>query len=90
MAESPSDSSKTDPELGMSRLKLEASVAREELAQTLDALEDKLNVAAKAKHAWHSVKQQYREDPGPVLATAGVSAVALVSAVAFLVRLRRG
>lgn len=85
-----SDSSKTDPELGMNRLKLEASVAREELAQTLDAIEDKLNVPAKAKRAWRSVKRQYGEDPGPVLATAGVSAAALVGAVAFLVKLRRG
>ncbi|WP_227496966.1 DUF3618 domain-containing protein [Planctomonas psychrotolerans] len=84
------DTGKPDAELGMSRLKLEASVAREELAQTLDAIEDKLNVPAKAKQVWRGVKHQYREDPGPVLATAGVTAAALVSAVAFLVRIRRG
>jgi predicted nucleic acid-binding protein len=87
-----SDSSKDEGKSGLSmnELKLEVAVARDELAETLDALERKLNVPAKAKHTWRSIKRQYREDPGPILATAGLTAATIVTSIVLIFRRGRG
>lgn len=88
MTSSPADGS--PKEKGVNELKLEIAVARDELAETLDAIEDKINIPAKAKRTWRSVKRQYDEEPAPVIATAAISVAVVASAVIMIVRGRRG
>lgn len=85
-----SDSSEARTAMGMNQLKLEVEVARDELAATLDALEDRLNVSAKLKRTWLAVKKQYRYDPVPVIVTAALSVVAVAGVVSYIAKGRHG
>jgi hypothetical protein len=72
---------------------LEADIARqrEQLADTVDALQARLDVKARAKTRVHELKDQATTDTGrprPELAAAAVGVLALVATVLYLRRRR--
>jgi len=63
--------------------------ARVELAATLDAIEDKLNLPKRARLATRRAKASYEQNPLPWIAGAVGAAAVLAGAIALYVRSRR-
>jgi hypothetical protein len=59
------------------------AVTRAELESTLNAIEDKLNVPKKIRHAARRARKSYDRNPLPWIAGAAVAAVAAASAIAW-------
>jgi len=72
----------------VSEVHLETQIitAREELAQTLDAIEQKLNVPKRIDHARKRAVTSFQRNPAPWLAGAGAAALALGGLVLAAVR----
>jgi hypothetical protein len=72
----------------VSEVPLETQIitARDELAQTLDAIEQKLNVPKRLGHARARAKRSFQKNPAPWLAGAGAAALAIGGLVFAAVR----
>lgn len=60
-----------------------AADARERLAETLDAIEDKVNVPRKIGEMTKKAQDSYDENPVPFLAAAGAAVVAVGGLIAW-------
>lgn len=69
-------------------LQADAAKRRAELASTLDAIEDKLNVPKQARIAFDDARRSFRRDPLPWIAGAVAVAATTVGAVVWAIRSR--
>lgn len=62
-----------------------AAAAREELAETLDAIEDKFNVPKQSKIFAEKVARSYEENPVPWIIGATAAAVVVAGLIAWAI-----
>lgn len=62
-----------------------AAAAREELAETLDAIEDKFNVPKQSKILAEKVTRSYEENPVPWIIGATAAAVVVAGLIAWAI-----
>lgn len=62
-----------------------AAAAREELAETLDAIEDKFNVPKQSKILAEKVARSYEENPVPWIIGATAAAVVVAGLIAWAI-----
>jgi len=67
-------------------LETQIITARDELAQTLDAIEQRLNVPKRIDHARKRAVKSFQKNPAPWLAGAGAAALAIGGLVFAAVR----
>ncbi len=72
----------------LDELQADAAKRRADLAATLDAIEDKLNLPKQARIAFDDARRSFRRDPLPWVAGAVAVAAAAVGAAVWAIRSR--
>jgi hypothetical protein len=85
----PTESAGLRPDASIPEIELDLARTREEFAETLDAIEDKLSVPAHARRLKASVKRRWADDKKPVVAAAATGAVGVAALVAGIVKAAR-
>jgi hypothetical protein len=69
----------------MSDIEAKIASTRAQLGETLDAIEDKLNVSKRASEAAGRVKSSYESNPVPWIIGATVAAIAVAGVIAWAI-----